>query len=617
VKLRLGRMIEAPRAIMRSDGCDAGHRVGTKMIAHAMHSELRRVVDTISELIWTAVADGRAEFVNRRWSEYTGLTLEEACGFGWHAAIWPEDLQRLAEYWDSLAASGAGAREIEARIRRADGVYRWFLFRCSPLSQAPAEWYVTTTDIDDRKRAEEALRASEESLRLLVDSIPGLVFTTTPEGEVEFVNRPLLDYFGMPEEDVKRWTTGSVVHPDDLPEVIAKWTHAVEAGQDYTHENRLRRADGVYRWFHARTIPRRDAEGRIVRWYSLLTDIEELKRLKDRLHEENLALREQIDREFMFEEIVGTSSALQTVLTHIVKVAPTDSTVLIMGETGTGKELIARAIHRRSPRAAHPFITVHCAAIPASLIASELFGHEKGAFTGALQRRQGRFELANSGSIFLDEVGELPAETQVALLRVLQERQFERVGSARPIASDVRIIAATNRDLRTAIADGTFRADLFYRLNVFPIEVPALRERKSDIPMLIEYFVRRYANKARKHISRIDKRTLKLCESYDWPGNIRELQNIIERSVILCTGDTFRIDEAWLFNGGASRAKSSARLSETLESREKEIIEAALAESKGRVAGPNGAAARLGIPRSTLDWKIRHLKINRHKFAES
>jgi formate hydrogenlyase transcriptional activator len=585
------------------------------MIAYEMHSELRRVVDTISELIWTAAADGRAEFVNRRWSEYTGLTLEQALAFGWHAAIWPEDLPRLAEYWESLAAADAGAREIEARIRRADGVYRWFLFRCSPLSEAPVEWYVTTTDIDDRKQAEEALRASEESFRLLVDSIPGLVFTTTPEGAVEFVNRQLREYFGIPLEEVKRWTTGSVVHPDDLPEVIAKWTHAVETGQDYTHENRLRRADGVYRWFHASTLPRRNEEGRIVRWYSLLTDIEELKRLKDRLHEENLALREQIDREFMFEEIVGASPALQTVLTNIVKVAPTDSTVLIMGETGTGKELIARAIHKRSPRAAHPFITVHCAAVPTSLIASELFGHEKGAFTGALQRRQGRFELASSGSIFLDEIGELPAETQVALLRVIQERQFERVGSTRPIAADVRIIAATNKDLLTAISDGSFRADLFYRLNVFPIEVPPLRQRKSDIPLLVEYYVRRYAAKARKHIRKIDKKTLKLCESYDWPGNIRELQNIIERSVILCGGDTLWIDEAWLSNPGAPRLEPSARLTETLEDREKEIIEAALAQSKGRVAGPNGAAARLGIPRSTLDWKIRNLKINRHKFA--
>src|ERR1700736_3308389 len=439
------------------------------MVAYAMHSELRRVVDTIPELIWTAAADGSVEFVNQRWSEYTGLTLERARGFGWHAAIWPEDLQRFAKYW----TVGAPPLEIEARIRRADGVYRWFLFRSSALSEA--EWYVTATDIDDRKRAETALRASEESFRLIVDSIPGLVFTTTPEGEVEFVNRQLLEYFGIPIEEIERWTTGSVVHPDELQEVIAKWKHAVERGEEYTNENRLRRADGVYRWFHASTIPRRNEEGRIVRWYSLLTDIEDLKRLKDRLHEENVALREQIDREFMFEEIVGSSPAIQSVLANIVKVAPTDSTVLILGETGTGKERIARAIHKRSQRAANPFISVHCAAVPVSLIASELFGHEKGAFTGAVQRHQGRFELANSGSIFLDEIGELPPETQIALLRVLRERVFERVGGTQSIRANVRVIAATNRDLETSVADGTFREDLFYRLNVFPIEVPPLR----------------------------------------------------------------------------------------------------------------------------------------------
>ena len=575
------------------------------MVAYAMHSELRRVVDTIPELIWTAAADGSVEFVNQRWSEYTGLTLEQARGFGWHAAIWPGDLPRLS------ASGGVSPLEIEARIRRADGVYRWFLLRSSALSDA--EWYVTATDIDDRKRAEAALRASEESFRLIVDSIPGLVFTTTPEGEVEFVNRQLLEYFGIPIEEIKRWSTGNVVHPDELPEVIGKWKHAVETGQDYTNENRLRRADGVYRWFHASTTPRRDEEGRIVRWYSLLTDIEDLKRLKDRLHEENVALREQIDREFMFEEIVGSSPAIQSVLAKILKVAPTDSTVLILGETGTGKELIARAIHKRSQRAANPFISVHCAAVPVSLIASELFGHEKGAFTGAVQRHQGRFELASSGSIFLDEIGDLPPETQIALLRVLQERVFERVGGTQPIRANVRVVAATNRDLETLVADGTFREDLFYRLNVFPIEVPPLRDRKGDIPLLVEYFVQRYARKTHKHIRRIDKKTLRLCQSYDWPGNIRELQNIVERSVILCSGETFWIDEPWL----SKRGVPSGRLGEKLEDREKEIIEAALAESKGRIAGPNGAAVRLGIPRSTLGWKIRHLKINRHKFAES
>ncbi len=297
-----------------------------------------------------------------------------------------------------------------------------------------------------------------------------------------------------------------------------------------------------------------------------------------------------------------------------MKVAPTDSTVLITGETGTGKELIARAIHKGSQRADQAFISVNCAAIPSSLIASELFGHEKGAFTGALQQRQGRFELAHSGTIFLDEIGELPAETQIALLRVLQERQFERVGGNRVIATDVRIITATNLDLSAAITAGAFRSDLFYRLNVFPIHVPPLRERKEDIPMLVEYFVTRYAEKARKQISKIDKNTLKLCQSYHWPGNIRELQNIVERSVILCTGDTFWIDEAWLSSKNVPRSESSSPLTKTLQSYEKELIEAALAESNGKVAGPNGAAAKLGIPRSKLDLKIKQLNIKKYSF---
>ena len=339
---------------------------------------------------------------------------------------------------------------------------------------------------------------------------------------------------------------------------------------------------------------------------------EEIKRLKDRLHDENVVLREQIDQVFMFEEIVGSSPALKTVLSSIVRVAPTDSTVLITGETGTGKELIARAIHKGSQRAGHAFITLNCAAVPSSLIASELFGHEKGAFTGALQTRQGRFELAHSGTIFLDEIGELPAETQIALLRVLQEHQFERVGGSRIIPTDVRVIAATNRDLKAAIASGTFRADLFYRLNVFPIHVPPLRNRIEDIPMLVEYFVKRYAEKARKQITKIDKNTLKLCQSYPWPGNIRELQNIIERSVILCSGDTFWVDEAWLSSQDAPRLESSGTLSENVQSYEKDLIEAALAESNGKVAGLNGAAAKLGIARSSLDAKIKQLKIKKY-----
>ena len=311
---------------------------------------------------------------------------------------------------------------------------------------------------------------------------------------------------------------------------------------------------------------------------------------------------------------MGSSPALQTVLSSVVRVAPTDSTVLITGETGTGKELIARAIHKHSRRSGQAFISVNCASIPSSLIASELFGHEKGAFTGAIQRRQGRFELAHSGTIFLDEVGDLPAETQIALLRVLQERQFERVGGNQVLSSDVRVIAATNRDLPASIAAGTFRSDLFYRLNVFPVEVPPLRKRREDIPMLVEYFVKRYAEKAGKQIRKIDTNTLERCQSYPWQGNNRELQNIVERSVILSSGDTFWIEEAWLASPALTRNELPRPLPDTLENHEREIIETALAECKGRVAGPRGAAARLGIPRSTLDSKIAQLKIKKRKF---
>jgi formate hydrogenlyase transcriptional activator len=331
------------------------------------------------------------------------------------------------------------------------------------------------------------------------------------------------------------------------------------------------------------------------------------------LHE-NVALREEIDKASMFEEIVGTSPALRTVLSRISKVAPSNSTVLITGETGTGKELVARAIHRRSDRRSRAFVSVNCAAIPRDLIASELFGHEKGAFTGATQQRLGRFELANGGTIFLDEVGDLPPETQIALLRVLQEHEFERVGGTRPIRADVRVIAATNRDLQAAIGARTFRNDLFYRLHVFPIEIPALRERKEDIPLLVEYFIDRYARKAGKHFRSVEKRTLQVLQSYPWPGNIRELQNVIERSLIVCETASFSVDESWLSQSPDRKAESQLFLSEKVAAQEKEIIEAALRESQGRVFGPSGAAVKLGMPRSTLESKIRSLKIDKNRF---
>jgi len=339
------------------------------------------------------------------------------------------------------------------------------------------------------------------------------------------------------------------------------------------------------------------------------------KQSEERLKHESVALPEEIDRGSMCDEIVGSSGALQKVLSLVSKVAPTDATVLITGETGTGKELVARAIHRRSRRSSRSFVSVNCAAIPRDLIASELFGHEKGSFTGALQRRLGRFELAEGGTIFLDEVGELPAETQIALLRVLQEHEFERVGGTRSIQTNVRVVAATNRNLQAAIQAGTFRSDLFYRLNVFPIDMPPLRERREDIPVLVEYFVGHCARKVGKNIQGITKESLDLLRAYPWPGNIRELQNVIERSVIMCETENFSVDKTWLAQQPlATVPKIPLGLSEKLAAQEKEMIEAALRESAGRVFGPSGAATKLGIPRSTLESKIRSLKISKNSF---
>jgi formate hydrogenlyase transcriptional activator len=390
---------------------------------------------------------------------------------------------------------------------------------------------------------------------------------------------------------------------------------ALAGDTPFENEQRARGKDGRYRWFLIRYNPVRDALGHTLRWYATGTDIDDRKREEERVRNENVALRDELDRSSMFGEILGSSAPLQRVLAQVARVAGSDATVLILGETGTGKELIARAIHKNSTRARRPFICVNCAAIPPALIGSELFGHEKGAFTGAMQRRIGRFEAAEGGTIFLDEIAELPLESQVLLLRALQEREVERVGSNRPIAVDVRVVAATNRDLRGAVAQGKFREDLYYRLNVFPIQLPALRDRPEDIPSLVRYLVERYAEKAGKKVRTIDDRTLELLRAYDWPGNVRELQNVIERAVILADGEAFSVDEAWLRGNdrlGNQGSRIPTRDSEAAQERER--IEAALAASQGTVSGPSGAAARLGIPRQTLESRIRALQINKYRF---
>ena len=455
------------------------------------------------------------------------------------------------------------------------------------------------------------IQASEQELRQITDAIPITIVVLSPDGTSLYANRSVLEYSGITLEEVMTGDLGRrVIHPDDVARLEEERRQGLVRGLPFDIEQRARRKDGEYRWFLFRYHPLRDTQGRIIRWYATAMDIDERKRAEERVRNENLALREDIDRSSMFEEIVGSSPALQRVLGQVAKVAKTDSTVLIQGETGTGKELIARAIHRRSSRATRAFIRVNCAAIPQSLIASELFGHEKGAFTGALQRRLGRFEAADGGTIFLDEIGDLPAETQIALLRVLQEREIERVGSSHPVKVDVRVLAATNRDLEAAVERGAFREDLYYRLNVFPIWIPPLRDRGDDIPVLVEYLVERYAKKVGKTIRNIKKQTLELFRGYIWPGNVRELQNVIERAMVLCEGETFAVDESWLKGKPHQPSKRTASPVTTLAEGERGVIEAALAACHGRISGPRGAAATLGVPRQTLESKIKALHID-------
>jgi PAS domain S-box-containing protein len=478
------------------------------------------------------------------------------------------------------------------------------------------EFIGAVRDVTAAKIAQNKLKQDEAELRQLINFVPEHVFVMDANGNRLYENRGVWEYFGTSLENIRaKEFYRRFVHPDDVASgALEDRERAVSRGAAWEGELRLRRKDGEYRWFLIRSNPLCDEEGNVIRRYATATDIEDRKRAEERVQKENIALREEIDKASMFEEIIGSSAALKEVLSRVSQVAPTEATVLLTGETGTGKELIARAIHKRSQRSAKAFVTVNCAAIPQTLIGSELFGHEKGAFTGALQRRMGRFELAEGGTIFLDEIGELPAEMQSALLRVLQEKEFERVGGTQTIRADVRVIAATNRDLKAAMTNGTFRSDLFYRLLVFPIEIPPLRERKEDIRLLVEYFIDRYANKLGKKIRSINRKSLELLQSYLWPGNIRELQNVVERAVIVSEGDVLSVDESWLSTESGTAEPATETLSKLPPGREKKIIEAALAETQGRVSGPSGAARKLGIPSTTLESRIRSLKINKHRF---
>jgi PAS domain S-box-containing protein len=844
---------------------------------------LRLVTQTIPGMLWSATPEGDVDYFNRPCLDFTAMTEEQARGWGWVTAIFPDDRDSLVERWRSCLDSGSPL-DVEARIRRFDGAYRWFLFRANPLHDSGriVAWYGTNIDIEDRKRAEELLRARELSWRQIVDNIPGLVHTTSATGAPEFINQQTLEYFGKPAEELKDWSRIDIVHPDDLPRAVEALRKSIETGGSYELEQRNRRADGVYRWFQARARAVRNADGEITGWYWLLTDIEDLKRAEEalqqtqfylaegqrlsrtgsfswcvatdeitwseqlyrifdfdqhlpvtlerigsrvhpddvpliqdmldkarnaasdfeyqhrllmpdqsikhihlfahatqdksgrlkyvgaaqdvtdlhtitdaianpvevlttdgkmlyanqvalnqlgitkgeamneglfvrachpddverarderrtrlaleapfelemrlyrneeyrwqliqynplndetgkitrwyatatdiddrkkkeerlrienvRLDQERVYLEDQIRSEMGFEQIIGNSTALKEVLELVETVAPSDSTVLLLGETGTGKELIARAVHERSRRKAKTFVKLNCAAIPTGLLESELFGHEKGAFTGAIIQKVGRMELADQGTLFLDEVGDIPIDIQPKLLRALQEKEFERLGSTHTRKVNVRLVAATNRNLEKMVADREFRNDLFYRLNVFPIRIPPLRERKEDIPLLVAYFVQKFAKQLQKRIDSIPVATMKALAAWEWPGNIRELENFIERAVILSRGEsltaplselrTYKSDESvreFPRNGEHDIARIVKETIASLKEKNPEAehtkrqhdeIVRVLTECKGRVGGPDGAAARMGLSRTTLISRMKKLEINPYEYA--
>jgi formate hydrogenlyase transcriptional activator len=664
---------------------DITERKQAEAALHRSERELRTIIETIPAFVVSALPDGSVDFLSQSLLDYTGVSKEQWLGWGWRDIAHPEDADRVVNKWRVALACGEPL-EVEVRYRRADGKYRWYLGRQVPLRDDKgniAKWYGTLHDIEERKQAEAALRKSEEQNRSLLEINNAIITNLTQQALLHSISEALhsvisfdrcaitlyqperdsfrflavegellSDYFRTGLEFSRNETCGSWVFDHQQPLV----RRDLEKEQQYPNERRLA-AEGI----HSLCVVPLALQGRCIGLLSFVSQqrdrysdedavflqevanqvalavqnmqsYQEIDSLKARLEKENVYLREELRAEHNFEEIVGNSPALLKALHAVEQVAPTDSTVLIYGETGTGKELVARAIHNRSTRNGRALVSVNCSAISAGLVESELFGHVKGAFTGALERRIGRFELANGGTIFLDEIGELSQETQVKLLRVLQEREFEPVGSSHPLRVDVRVIAATNRNLREEVQSGRFRSDLFYRLNVFPLELPPLRERRSDIPQLVAFCLSQFSKRLGKKIDSVSRESMDNLVNYPWPGNIRELQNVIERAIILSVGPTLRLDRDLMPVAAAAQGiqapetevpedrqadLKSPRPLLTLDEVERNHILAALQHAGGVVDGPRGAARTLNLHPNTLRHRMDKLGIKGSRHRQS
>ena len=598
---------------------------------------LRSLIDRVPALAWFALPDGYLDYVNQRFRDYTGLLPDQLYGSQWKSAVHPDDIEQFKIWWQNFRQSQAGGT-AEVRLRAFDGEYRWFQIVAAPINDEQNNllcWCGIGTDINDIK-----------DLRTVTDSIRQIIVVMAPDGTTLYANRVALGQTGLTDEEVNDLGFFTrAFHPDDVERFGTERRELLLRGDPFDLEMRGRHKGGDYRWYLIQYNPLKDESGKVIRWYATATDIDDRKRAEEQLRNENVKLaqervylEEQIRSELGYEHIIGSSPGLKRVLELVETVASSDSTVLLLGETGTGKELIARAVHERSRRKTKTFVKLNCAAIPTGLLESELFGHEKGAFTGAIIQKIGRMELADQGTLFLDEVGDISVEIQPKLLRALQEKEFERLGSTHTRKVNVRLVAATNRNLEKMVADREFRSDLFYRLNVFPIHIPPLRERREDIPLLVAYFVRKFAKQMQKRIESVPAATIKALTAWEWPGNIRELENFVERAVILTRGESLAapLGELRSFKSTESASADSAPRSdddivrivkETVASLKKKTtptehtkkqhdeIVRVLTECKGRVGGVGGAAVRMGLNRTTLIARMRRLGINPYDYA--